>query len=450
MVIGVGSDVASLPLAPGARRLLGHTAAMLRDPLAVLTELPGDRPLLRLRFGPTTLVLVSDPQLIRQVFLDDRTFDKGGPLYDRAREVLGNGLVTCVQRDHRRQRRLCQPSFRPDRLPGVVAAAVGSVREMTGSWTTGQSVDVTEQAVAFATRALLGSLFSTALPGTGTARIRQVLTVMEEGIFRRTLSPALVNRLPLPANRRHRDSVAGLRGEVAAIVEARRAEPRDHGDLLSTLLGTGGPGTGDADRDVPPLSETEIIDQAQTFLQAGVEAVAATLAWSLHLLAEHPPAAERVRAEGDAVVGSAAPAPDHLPRLAFTRGVVTEALRLYPPAWFLTRSVEQNTVLGGTRLPAGTVLALSPYLLHRRPELHHRPHLFDPDRWYDTKPDPTGFLPFGAGARQCIGDRQGTDTVVTALAVIARNWRLTPVTGVSVRPRTLLVPRGLRLRVTAR
>ncbi|MFD8849772.1 cytochrome P450 [Streptomyces sp. NPDC059604] len=426
--------------------MLGHAPALLRDPLVFLASLPGDQPLLRLRLGPTTLVLVCEPKLVRQVFLDDRTFDKGGPLYDRVREVVGNGLVTCAHRDHRRQRRLCQPSFHSDRMPNVVAAAAGAARDMTASWHTGQIVDVLPQSMAFATRAVLGSLFSTALPDATGERIRQALAVLDDGIFRRAFSPALVNRLPLPANRRYRDSSAVLRREVAAIITSRRTEGRDRGDLLSALLGAAGPG----DHDVRSLSETEIIDQVQIFLHAGVEASAATLAWSLHLLAEHPPVAEGVRAECDAVVGGAALAPENLPRLALTRAVVTEALRLYPPAWFLTRSLEQSAELGGTRLPAGTAVALSPYLLHRRPDLHPEPGTFAPDRWRDTPPDRTAFLPFGAGARKCIGDRQGMDTVVTALAVIIRNWQLTPSTVLSPRPRALLLPRGLRLQVRAR
>lgn len=148
MAFGVRSELASIRLAPGARPVLGHTPAMVRDPLAFLDGLPGDRPLLRLRLGPSTLVLVCDPQLVRQVFLDDRTFDKGGPLYERVREVVGNGLVTCAHRDHRRQRRLCQPSFHSDRLPNVVAAAISAAQETTGSWRDGQVLDVIAQSVA--------------------------------------------------------------------------------------------------------------------------------------------------------------------------------------------------------------------------------------------------------------------------------------------------------------
>ncbi|MEV6977014.1 cytochrome P450 [Kitasatospora sp. NPDC093806] len=421
---------------------------MLRDPLAFLDGLPGDRPMLRLRLGPSTLVLVCDPGLVRQVFLDDRTFDKGGPLYERVREVLGNGLVTCAHRDHRRQRRLCQPSFRADRLPNVVAAATAAARQTTGAWRDGQVLDVIAESMAFATRGLLGSLFSTSLPDATGERIRRMLAVLDDGIFRRAFSPALVNRLPLPANRRYREAAAGLRREVAAIIRARRAERRDHGDLLSTLLGVAGSDLGGLGG--PALSETEIIDQVQVFLHAGVEASAVALAWSLHLLAEHPAVAEAVRAERDAVLGDAACAPEHLPRLVLTRAVVTEALRLHPPAWLLTRSVEQNTDLGGVRLPAGTAVALSPYLLHRRPELHPRPELFDPDRWRDGPPDRATFLPFGAGARKCIGERQGVESVVTGLAVITGNWRPAPVVAPSPRPRALLMPRGLRLRVSAR
>ncbi|MFB7213197.1 cytochrome P450 [Streptomyces sp. NPDC056255] len=449
MASRVGASMASLPLAPGALPLLGHAAAMLRDPLAFLRSLPTDRPLLRLRLGPATLVLVCDPGLTHQVFLNDRIFDKGGPLYNRAREVVGHGLVTCAHRDHRRQRRQCQPSFRPDRLPDAVAAAVIAAREMISTWDTGQTVDITAQTMGFATRSTLGGLFTNALPDADTERIRRALTVIEEGIYRRTVTPAPVNRLPLPANRRYRAGATGLRREVAAIIAARRGDGRDHGDLLSALLGATGSDSSSC-VDVPVMSETEVADQIQVFLHAGVEASAAALGWSLHLLAEHPPIAERLRAEYDAVLAGTPLVPGHLPHLTWTRAVVTEALRLYPPVWFLTRSVEASTELGGTRLPAGSAIALSPYLLHRRPELHHRPGHFDPGRWRGVRPARTTFLPFGAGARKCIGDRLGMDSVVAALAIVAGRWRLTPVAGAPVRPRAILSPRGLRLRVTAR
>lgn len=130
-----------IPRARGALPLLGHVMPLLRDPLRFLTSLPAQGDLVRIRIGPVTAIVICDPELTRQVLLDDRTFDKGGPIFDRLREVLGNGLVTCPHSMHRRQRRLVQPTFHQTRLPGYAQTMTEEISAVAESWRDGHVID---------------------------------------------------------------------------------------------------------------------------------------------------------------------------------------------------------------------------------------------------------------------------------------------------------------------
>jgi len=176
-------------------------------------------------------------------------------------------------------------------------------------------------------------------------------------------------------------------------------------------------------------------------------------AWALYLLAVHPDIEAAVHAEVDRVLAGTPAAYQHLDALQKTRQVLTETLRLYPPTWLITRTVTHDTELGSARLAAGTTLAYSPYLIHHRSDLYPDPNLFDPARWEAARPDRSAYIPFGAGARKCIGDRFSLTQAALAMAAITARWQLTPVSNRPVRPAPLnatVSPRRLRMRLTAR
>lgn len=446
----------SVSRAPGALPLLGHTMVLLRDPLRFLTSLPAHGDLVRIRLGPVDAAVVCDPGLTRQVLLDDRTFDKGGLLFDRLREVLGDGLGTCPHSRHRRQRRLMQPAFHPNRLPGYAQAMTVQIGETIGQWRDGAVVDVMAEMMPLAMRTTAEALFSGALHHRASRDTLDDIAVVFRGTYRRTVLPPWLNRLPTPANRRYHQARSRLRETLGSVVvAARRADGADHGDLLSALLAARDADSGDASRDHHSLTDTELQDQAVSLLLAGTETTPTTLAWALHLLAHHPDIEDRLHAEVDTVLAGAPARFADLPQLELTRRVITETLRLYPPAWLLTRTVTTGSRLGGHRLSAGTTLVLSPYLLQRRSDLYDHPERFDPDRWdtlHHSPPPRHAFIPFGAGARKCIGDQFGTTNAVLALATITALWRLEPLPHRTVRPSvsTSLIPHGLRLRTLTR
>ncbi|MFB4319187.1 cytochrome P450 [Actinomadura sp. 21ATH] len=445
----IPSTADGIPRAPGGLPFVGHGARLLRDPLGFLSSLPGHGDLVRVRIGPSRVIVVCDPGLARKVLLNDRAFDKGGPLVSRAREVAGNGLLTCPHHEHRRQRRLIQPAFHRDRMPGYAHAMSARVADTIAGWRKGEVIDVPAAMYTLAATITVEAMFSSDLPPAAIGTAIDDLTTIVRGMLPRMLRPALADHLPTPGNRGYRRAGARLRRQLNDIIASRRADGTDHGDMLSAVLAACDPdGAGGR------LSDAEVSDQVLTIFGAGTETTAATMAWALHLLARHPEVERQVHEEVDAALAGAPAAPGHLPLLPVTGNVVTEALRLYPPIWIATRTLTSGTRFGGHDFPPGTVFAYSPYLLHHRADLYTDPERFDPARWDGDRPRPPrdAYLPFGAGARKCIGDQFGIMEATLALATIAGRWRLRSLPGPAIRPATgiTLSPRRLRMRVTAR
>ncbi|MFD4115420.1 cytochrome P450 [Streptomyces niveus] len=443
------ATAASIPLAPRALPLLGHALPLLRDPLAFIMSLSEYRKMVRVRLGPSTAVMICDPALTRQVFLNDRVFDKGGPIYDRISEVIGDGLSTCSYPLHRRQRRLCQPSFHPTRLAGYGAVFARAAQLKAASWNDGDVLDITQEMMTLTTRATMETMFSGALPAE---TMRQSLTdtaTIVSAFFRRMMTPALLRRLPTRQKRRYDDARNRLSATIAEIVAERRADPTDRADLLSALVAAVDE---ESEGGQKQLNDHELADEALTFFLGGMETTAITLAWALHLLATNPDIQHRLQVETDDVLAAGRLEASHLPRLDLASRVVTETLRLYPPAWMMTRAVRQDTELGGVKLKGGSTIVLSPYLLHRRPDLYTEPDRFDPDRWTGAQPDRNTYIPFGVGARKCIGDQFALAEAILALTAIVARWELTPVGDEPFKPKveTSLSSRGLTLRIGAR
>jgi pentalenene oxygenase len=429
--------------APGGIPYLGHAIALLRRPLDFLESLSAHGDLVEIRLGPRPAWVVCDPELVRRMLRDPHTFDKGGPLYDRLRGLMGDGLVTCRQGDHRRQRALVRPAFTPARVAGCTALMGEEALSVCRDWRPGERVDVTAAALALTTGVTSRLLFSGSLDPARAAAVRSCLAVVVRGLFVRTVVPVdALFRLPTPGNRRYRRAVRQLHALVDDLIaERRRGTPRD--DLLGTLL-TAGDGEGGR-----PLTGREVRDQLVTLLLTGVESTAMCLASVFALLADHPEAERRLHEEVDAVLADrAAPGPEQLARLDHTRRVVTETLRLRPPGWLFTRLTTRDTELGGHRLPRGATVLYSPYLLHHRAGSFPDPERFRPERWAPGRAaGGSDLLPFAAGSRKCVGDTFAMAEATVAVAVIARRWRLRSPSGPIGRPRpaATLGPRSLVL-----
>jgi cytochrome P450 len=436
-----------IPSAPGALPVLGHTLRLRRDPLRFLESLPAGADLVRFRIGPKQVVMVCDPELTRQVLSDDRTFDKGGPLIELVKSLVNDGLATCPRSRHRRYRRLIQPVFDPTRFPGYAETLTAGISAVTDSWRDGGVIDVPVEMRRIAIHAAVQMLFSGVLAPSVVDQMADDFTSFLVAVAQRVGKPPIFSRVPTPGNRRHDQSVARIRQTLHNVIADRRGQGDTHNDLLTALLATNEDGQ-------PELTDTVMVDHAATFIAAPTATIASVMGWAVLMVARHPDIAARLHSEVDTALAGAPARFAHLSELKFTRQIVTETLRMYPTVWIMTRVVTAATRLGGHYLPAGTILTYSPYLVGRS-ALYDNPQRFDPDRWDDSGsplPPRHAFIPFGGGARQCIGVQVAPHEMVLALATIASRWHLEPVPGTPLRPRASvnLTARGLSMRTLLR
>ena len=417
-----GPRTYTVGLAPGGLPLLGHALPLRRRPLEFLRSLPARGDLVELRLGPRRAYLACHPDLAMQVLLESRTFDKGGPLFEKVRLLVGNGLVSSDWQSHRQQRRMVQPSFQTARMPGYAALMCEEIEGELASWRPGQTVDVSEAMHTLTMRITARSMFANQLGERAVAEVLRSLPVIMRGIYKRMVAPlGWAERLPTPDNRRFRQVRVRMRTVIAETVREHRRIGHDQGDLLSALVQARDETTGD------PLTDEEIHDQVMTLLIGGTETTASTLAWACYFLAEHPEVADRLHREVDEVVSGRVPSLDDVSKLDYTRRMLTETLRLCPPAWLLSRTTTSEVELAGRRLGAGTIVFYSPYVLGHNPALYDDPERFDPDRWLPERASavPRGaMLAFGAGSRKCIGDSFGMTEAILTLAAVASRWRL--------------------------
>jgi pentalenene oxygenase len=420
-------NVRPLPEAPGAVPILGHAVQLWRRPLPFLRELTGSGEVVALRLGPRRGYLACGAAAVSQVLHQPRVFDKGGPLFERARLIVGDGLVSSDFTTHRRQRRLVQPAFAAECLTGYAHLMRAQIEAELASWRANQPLDVGRAMHTLALRVAARTVFGTRLDEAVIADVVAALPVIMRGVYQRMLIPGeWVHRLPLPANRRFEQARLTMARIISDTIRARRRSDRDQGGVLSILVGQDA-ATG--------LRDEEIEDQVMTLLIGGTEPPGDAMTWVLRLLADHPDVERALHAEVDAVLDGDLAGPDHLPALDYVRRVVLEALRLYPPAWLLSRVATQDTELAGYPVPRGSTVLFSPYQRHHDPEVFPDPLRFDPDRWRDPSASArTALLPFGAGNRKCIGDEVALIELVMTVASVASRFTLRPVPGSVVRP----------------
>jgi cytochrome P450 len=415
----------TIPVAPGRWPFLGHTPSMLRHRVGFTSSLRRHGDMVQIYLGPLRTYFLTSPELVHQVLVTDGTSFEKGAIFDRFRPFMGNGLVMSAGAFHLRQRRLVQPAFHRARLAHYAGTMRRVTTEVASSWRPGDVRQVDHDMQRLAVTVVGETLFATELGKRAVAEAcRSIPVVLREGMIR-ALSPSAFEGLPIPANRRFDQAVERLRRIVLEVIAAWRADGVDHGDLLSMLMLARDEHTGEG------MSDQQVYDEVITLFTAGSETTAVTLAWLFHVLARHPRIEHRVRTEMHDVLGGRPITFDDVPKLAYTRRVVNEVLRMYP-IWVLMRRARVDVDVGGVRLPAGTELMLSPYSLHFDPRFHAEPDRFDPDRWLPERAAvvPKGaFIPFGEGGRQCIGNSFAQTAIIIAAATITARWRLVPVPG---------------------
>jgi cytochrome P450 len=408
--------------------MLGAVPALLRDPLGWLRGCVAEHgPVVAFPMWRGAALLIDDPAGVRRVLQDNhRNYTKRTFQYTALALVTGDGLLTSDGTTWRAHRRLVQPAFHREALGHVAAEAVrcaglaGAALDGAG----GDPVD-TDPVLMQATLDVVGRvLFGADLVHGGQAHGRELVAAVHDaldGVMRRATRPwEAPPGVATPLSRRLARANRRLDAAVERVVSARRSA-RGGADVLGLLLGATG-----------PLSSREVRDELVTLVIAGHETVAAGLVWTLRLLAEHPEAQSAVHDELDRTLGGPAgrpPAWGDLAALPVTRAAVDEGLRLYPPAWLVSRRAVADDEVAGVPVPAGTLVLTSPWLQHRRPELWPEPDRFDPSRWAGgpARAQHEGYLPFGAGPRLCIGRDFALAESVLVLAELLRGRRVAPV-----------------------
>ena len=393
------------------------------DPLGLLREMHargGD--LATFRLGPQRVHSVGHPDLAGQVLTVQADAFHKGRLLTAARVVLGDGPLTSEEPLHRRRQRIIAPGFAHRRLAGYARSMVAEGEALAGGWRDGAGVDMFDQMQRVTLRVVAGSLFGSALSRDQVDAVGRALTDAV-GIFPLLTVPFGTRMLwlPLPAARRFRRARRTLEETVRALVARRRAEGLRHDDdILGLLLAADAGGGADA---------RQLRDDLVSLLVAGHETTAVALAWAWQLLGTHRDVDERLARELRTVLGDGPVDPALHSSLRYTRCVVQEALRLYPPAWVVPRLAMRPVELGGRRIPPGDVVIVCTMLLHRDPRFWDEPARFDPGRFEDgaegARRHPA-YLPFGAGPRSCLGREFALMEATLLLAVLARDFRATP------------------------
>jgi cytochrome P450 len=398
-----------------------------RDPLGTFERMRATGgALVEAETGLRPFFLVTDPELVKELLTTPTDAFVKSPILRRTKVVLGEGLLTSEDPTHRQHRKLILPAFHHTRLRAYADAMTHLTRQETKAWRDGE-VFALDRAMMRLTLDIAAQTLFGAHVDLAVARIERALATAMRVFRRRMMNPLadLLLRLPLPESLRIRRARADLDRVVYDIIRSRRAERpglrRERTDLLALLLETRDEDTGEG------LGDEEIRDEVMTLLLAGHETTANALTWLWVLLAGHPDAEARLHREVDAVLGERPATFDDVRALPFTRQVFSEALRLYPPAWAVSRQATRDTVLGGHRIRAGSIVSISPYVLHRDERLWARPDAFDPDRFApdaDIKRHRFAFVPFSAGRRGCIGEQFAWMEGVLVTATIAQHWRL--------------------------
>ncbi len=384
------------------------------------------------------------PQLIEDLLLRDASHHHRGLVMQRAKMVLGEGLLTSEAPLHLRQRRLAQPAFHRQRIAAYGEIISGYTAEMTARWESGKIMNLQPDMLLLALRVVGKTLFDTNVE----TEVQQIAQAVDSFMGFLPLAflpfPEVVLRLPLPTMNRIRKGQAYLDALIFRMITERRKDPRDRGDLLSMLLASV-----DTEDNSGGMSDQQVRDECLTVMLAGHETTANALSFALWELGKHPEVQERLHRESRAVLGDRLPAAEDYGKLPYAAQVFAETIRLYPPVWVTARMAAEEYQYRGITIPKGATLLAPQIVAHRDPRFWPDPMRFDPDRFSEEKKAGRPrfcYFPFGAGARQCIGEGLAWMEGVLILASVARDWRLTLPDGappdLPMLPAISLRPRG--------
>ncbi len=442
------------PYAPGPKPSLPWTnlLRLRKDALGFLSDLHGTYgDVVRYRMGPRHFHLVNHPDLNREVLVVQEKKVRKGIGLQRAKVLLGEGLLTSEGEAHLRHRRMMQPAFHHRKVATYAELMVRHTVDLRESLGPGAILDL-NGAMTGLTLAIVGEALFGADLRAESGELGEALTTVI-GSFNALTNPfaGVMMRLPLPSTRRIEGAIRRLNRTIFRIIENRRRTGEEAPDLLSMLLHAQ-----DDEGAKERFSDAQVRDETMTLFLAGHETTANALTWTWHLLALNPDAEARLHAELAEVLQGRTPTFEDVPRLHVTEAVFAESMRLLPPVWGFGREVLEELELGGFRIDPGDLIILSPWVMHRDARWWPDPLRFDVGRHLgEAKAGRNKFtyFPFSHGPRNCIGEPFAWMEGILILATLAQAWRFRPVAGrpVTLDPLFTLRPRhGLWMSVEAR
>jgi cytochrome P450 len=419
-----------------------------RDKLGFILGLTRYGDVARYRTAHLTWYQINHPDGVRRVLQENnRNYGKGALTLGFFKPVVGEGLLTSEGALWLRQRRLIQPVFHRRSVATFASLMTDETLAMLERWRPaidgGEPLDVPAEMARLTLDIVTRALFHAHVGEEPGVIGRAINTIVEDLGFRFEVPFYPPHRVPTPRNRRFRAAVRTVDRAVYSIIAGRRRDGGNEEDLLALLMGTRDEATGEA------MGDKQLRDEVMTLFLAGHETTANALSWALYLISTHPHVERRLCEELDDVLGPDRRVPmiEDLPDLTYTKMVVDETLRLYPPAWITNRQAIAEDEILGHRIPAGAFVSLSPYVLHRHPNYWDHPDEFDPERFAlgggNGRPR-FAYFPFGGGPRQCIGQSMALVEAQLVLATLLDRCRLRPVSGRPVEAEALatLRPRG--------
>ena len=454
----------NLPPSQKPNLIGGHFRKFRSDPTGFLTAQSKLGDVSYFRMGSQPGYFLNHPDLVRDLFVvNAHKFIKGRAL-QRAKNLLGQGLLTSEGEFHLRQRRMIQPAFHRARIAEYAKSMVEFVDKMSATWADGDVRDIDKEMMHLTLQIVGKTLFSANVEDDADDVGNAMTTVSKLFDFLLLPYSEWLQKLPLPPARRFNRARATLNSVIYGMINERRRSGEDTGDLLSMLLAARD------EEDGGTMTDEQIRDEALTLFLAGHETTSNALTFTWYLLSQNPEKAEKLHEELDAVLGvNAEPDPkpnpqsarlstiDDIPNLKYTESVLAESMRLFPPAWAIGRLAIEEHEFGGFPVPKGALVLVSPYVAGRDPRFWQNADDFVPERWQSQSVKEASqkniYFPFGGGVRRCIGESFAWTEGVLLLATLARKWKfgLMPEQKIGLQPLITLRPKyGMRMRVESR
>ncbi len=400
----------------------GHFRSFRKNPTAFLQKISRLGDVTTFKIGGVQAYLVNHPDLIRDLLVTNHSkFIKGRAL-QRAKTLLGEGLLTSEKEFHLRQRRMIQPAFHRARIAEYAKAMIEFSDKISNEWKDGEQRDIDREMMRL-TLNIVGKTLFNANVETDAAQVGAAMTTIVS-MFNFMLLPfaEILEKLPLPQVKKLKSARKTLDELIYKIIDERRASGEDTGDLLSMLLMAQDEETGGA------MTNVQIRDECLTLFLAGHETTANALTWTFYLLSQNPDAEAKFHRELDEVLGGKPLTPEDYPRLKYTEAILAESMRLFPPAWTVGRLATEAHEFNNFKVPAKSLVLASQFVMHRDERFWKNAEQFMPERWETLSIKEAGnkfvYFPFSKGVRNCVGEQFAWMEGVLLLANLGRKWKL--------------------------